>query len=516
MAPLDAATLAGSYSDKQSVYRRKAWKALGAWISFRLSRQRGVHIPNLLQICWKTDAASSGTRVRRPVFLLSDRFTDNFGVRQGGVVERGLPAPASGDDVNFYQLAIQHSDGLTKDQAFTYTRDMLFRLGQAAGQGAEMRLDLGAGTLVVNEREATFEFGGTFGGGGGGGGEQAGGGSKHDPLLGGGGGVDLAMCGRKAGGGGGSSCLSLGSSCRAPGRGGRGGRRSAGSLSLEEESELFAAVDELDPETRAAGSESGTSTLLGDALESKTRSQVGHALGIADDALGGETIEQLGAALGAKAAALEDQLRRQRLESDRIEAKLKARGVDVSTRKPSASSAGGSGVPPGRARVAGKAASAAVPRPPPLAVGFGGAGDASLTAPLRHPTPSEEALGASRSVHEIGRQRVPTLVMAPSDTASLPSRAGHRAPGTGMVPTAPPLPPFRYSYPQPNDAAAVAWKALHAAPAAGGRPSRIGGATGRPPQKGRSVGGPAPPFLAAPPVVAAAAAAKGGGKAWAG
>lgn len=159
MVVLDCNALAGD--DAHAIHRRKAWSALGKWVAFRLARQRGVHIPNLLQICWKLDAAdSTGSRRRRPVFVLSDRFTDNFGVRQGGLPERSIPAPASGDDINFYQLAIQHSDGLTKDQAFTFTRDMLFRIGQAAGQGRELRLEMGAGHLVFCEREATFEFGG--------------------------------------------------------------------------------------------------------------------------------------------------------------------------------------------------------------------------------------------------------------------------------------------------------------------------------------------------------------------
>ena len=79
-----------------------------------------------------------------------------------------------------------------------------------------------------------------------------------------------------------------------------------------------------------------------------------------------------------------------------------------------------------------------------------------------------------------------------SDTAS----EGARSRGS-KVPVAPPLPPFRFARYEPNDAANKAWK-QHAAPNAARehkvKPVAIGG---------RSVGGPAPPFLAAPPVVAA-------------
>ena len=74
---------------------------------------------------------------------------------------------------------------------------------------------------------------------------------------------------------------------------------------------------------------------------------------------------------------------------------------------------------------------------------------------------------------------------------------------------APPLPPFRGSRFQPNDAANIAWK-KHAAPRNNGatRPAlQVGSLVGQ-----RSAGGPAPPFLAAPPVIAAAVAAKAEGK----
>ena len=81
--------------DASAPHRRKAWEALGKWLASRLSRQRGVHIPNLFQIAWKMVATDdAGAKLRRPVFLLSDRFAENFGVRQGGAREKGLPARA--------------------------------------------------------------------------------------------------------------------------------------------------------------------------------------------------------------------------------------------------------------------------------------------------------------------------------------------------------------------------------------------------------------------------------------
>ena len=89
---MDHRSLAGT--DERAPLRRKAWDALGKWIASRVSRQRGVHVPNLFQISFRLVATDdSGSKLRRPVFLLSERFADNFGVKQGGYVEKGLPAP---------------------------------------------------------------------------------------------------------------------------------------------------------------------------------------------------------------------------------------------------------------------------------------------------------------------------------------------------------------------------------------------------------------------------------------
>ena len=575
---------------------------------------RGVHVPNLFQICWKTVASDgSGSHVRRPIFVLSDRFSENFGVRQAGGVEKGLPPPASGDDVNYYQLAIQHSEGLSKDAVFSSMREMLIRLGEAAQAGKDLRLDLGAGHLCVAEREVSFEFGGGLGAAkGDGGGERT---SHLDPMTskqankkGGGGGVSLLIGGsaieQPTGGGG----VAVAAPAAAPSSGARGSRLldSAGGRSLlggssmlggggggsvltaEEEMRLFADVDALDPETVVSGMDSaisGQSRAI-DALAGQTREQIAAYLNISDPAeLGGKTVDELGEALNARAAALEKQLKLQKQETDAMEARLKAIGggadpdrashvkggppsaarlakeksvaaareaaaaVSASTSQakqrmaqpPSGAAAlaeiaaqsstsqlqlgvstsqisrpksnlsigsGGSAPPAllkkkqvviGGAVTAGPRSMAEV-GPPMLSVGFGGGGPGAAGAAQLAPLPPRQPVG----------QPAPLICAAMSDTSSqkVVKRAERIAARGPRVPVAPPLPPFRYPYPQPNDAANRAWK-HHAAHdiKANNKPS-IGGA--------RSVGGPAPPFLAAPPVVAAAAVAKSEGKAWAG
>ena len=245
---IGVAELAGS--DARAPLRRKAWEALGKWIASRINRQRGVHVPNLFQISWRLLATDdTGSKLRQPVFVLSERFSDAFGVKQAGVPERNLPPPVQGDEVNFYQLAIQHSEGLTKDHAFASVRDMLFRLGEAASQGRELRLDMGAGTLVILEKEASFEFKG-----GGRAGDAGGATSKTshlDPMLNGkklGASADLASAGLALGGvgvgaGAGRGTPSAISVARSDGGAGKS------AISAEEEAALFADVDALDPES---------------------------------------------------------------------------------------------------------------------------------------------------------------------------------------------------------------------------------------------------------------------------
>ena len=59
-------------------------------------------MPNLLQICWKMVATDdAGSKLRRPVFVLSDRFVENYGVSpalepeaERALVGRGEPLMA--------------------------------------------------------------------------------------------------------------------------------------------------------------------------------------------------------------------------------------------------------------------------------------------------------------------------------------------------------------------------------------------------------------------------------------
>jgi len=538
---MDIRDLAGT--DERAPIRRKAWEALGKWVNSRVSRQRGVHVPNLFQVAFKLVATDgSGSKLRRPIFVLSERFADNFGVRQAGSVDRNIPPPGSGDDVNFYQLAIQHSEGLSKDQAFSSIRDVLFRLGEVAGQGREVRLDLGCGTLLMHDREVTFEFTGGMGGGAASSAasdvaEKV---SHLDPMLngrlaGGSGGGGLAMQGAAVEAQPHSPPRSMLSALQQPRAGSElGGQR----LSAEEEAALFADVDALDPESRV---EVASSLMRAAELEAPTRTQVSKALALDDKSVGDKSVEEINAALGARAAALEAQLRAQRAETDQIEAKLREAGappppptkvpysskqsrvppLSHAPRQPapqagglhelgsgllSVSGGGGSGLGRGSRCSGGAPRRAAIPTGR-QAEGGGAGGAPMLSVGFSNEGPGQ--LGALPPPPPRGAQAKPPVVSAvlsDCNSSGLPSALRGGVPNkrtSGKVPTAPPLGPFRYAMPQPNDAANVAWK-RHSAPQVKGS-AAAGGSYGRP------VGGLAPPFLAAPPSLAAAMMAKAQG-----
>lgn len=513
---LSAASLAGD--DAMTPLRLKAWEALNKWITWRCSRQRGVHVPNLFQIFWQTTSTEGTSKLKRPVFMLSPRFCENNGVRRAKVPAGPIPAPVSGDDINFYNLSIQFSTGLTKDQAFVATRDMLFKLGEAAGQGRELQLDLGAGVLTITDREATFEWAGGLGAGGV---SEAGGRkatSSLDPLSGrrrdG-----SALSGLHLSGTGARSGL-FGSECSTSAS--RLSGAAVGRLSADEEARLFSEVDRLDPEGRAEA----TSMRVVE-LEQPTKAEIGRLLSMGEEALAEHSVEELGLALGAKAAALEAQLQHSKTQNAKLERELNQASTVESRRllpgqpsgrrqderpmpssraaaKPAQafsslsiggkSTGGGSRLVGGSKCSLGNSAGAArsVGSPPPaaplLSVGFGGSGPAAVSVGrVRGPgvVPKPKPSLAAAKLNS-GPPAVQVHLSAPPSDITVT---------TARVPVAPPIRMHQYMDSDlPNDAATVAWR-LHAAPVP---PAVQGPARGPQKKYGRSVGGLAPPFLPVP------------------
>ena len=112
--------------------RAKAWAALCKWIKMRCARKRGVNVSNVFQLFFEVTGKDGGTSVRRPVFMLSERFCENYQCQPLYPPEVATAPPVTtGDDLNFYELAIQYSQNLSKDECFVALREMLFKVGEA-------------------------------------------------------------------------------------------------------------------------------------------------------------------------------------------------------------------------------------------------------------------------------------------------------------------------------------------------------------------------------------------------
>ena len=304
MVVITEADLCGDPEDAAGEKRAKAWAAMCKWIKVRCARKRGVNLPNVFQLFFEVTVADAGSKLRRPVFVLSERFCDNYAVQQLYPPEATVPAVVNGDDLNFYELAIQHSQNLSKDECFVALREMLFKLGEAAGQGHEMRVDFGAGHLVSHgPKVLSFDFAPMFGGAPPRPPRQKV--ACNDPMLNPKGAVapSLLLSGMGAASAGGRGATSPGAASPVPVGGEAGSPRvrvrspvgsgcldgggaaashmgGGANLSEDEQARLFAEVDRLDPEERAAAAEAAFAGWRGDDLAPATKRQIGRVLAL--------------------------------------------------------------------------------------------------------------------------------------------------------------------------------------------------------------------------------------------
>jgi hypothetical protein len=471
--------------------RVRAFDALKSWMDHRFSRGRGINLPNLWFISWQarrcssrrapcsqqgaavpgpgrrahhvpshpssqaSDRAEGTARKPTPQFRLSDRFCENFGVRPAAppLPAATVAVPEKGDELNFYQLSITHSEGLSKDECFVFVREILLGLAQAAGAGEQVIVNFGVGTLVCVDRVVSFEFGSSSSE------EQLalrkGGGLTEaiDPMMGGRASAPTLML--VGAGWGGGSVLGV--------------PRPRSELSVadtEIETQLLCEIDALDPETRAYG---GTLSKL--SLTDPTYSQIGRALHLDPSAVRGRALSEVNEALVGRAAALEAQLAEAQRATQELEARLRQREQRVRplssisqrhtlrTQHPSAAVAGAA---PGGLRLGGSACG-------------GGVGQPRQVPVRRAPAPSQRAgfmphggIGAGGApILSVGFNTPPAAVRSPAK----------RVFGDGPVPVAPPLPPYHGPISHPaQDAAQRAWKAYGAPEArrSGGQPATVG------------------------------------------
>lgn len=119
---------------------------------------QGVHIATFASIAWETCTNSHHEAKRRPLFALSDTFAKTYGLQH-----RKAPAPSSTmlgplEEINFTKIAIKFSRTLTKDVVFSGVRDLLQRIGELAGSGAQLSIAFNFGRLVAKNRVVAMVF----------------------------------------------------------------------------------------------------------------------------------------------------------------------------------------------------------------------------------------------------------------------------------------------------------------------------------------------------------------------
>ncbi|TYZ61570.1 hypothetical protein PybrP1_010129 [[Pythium] brassicae (nom. inval.)] len=143
-------------ADKKRETLEDIWRAFNDWISSRFDVGKGVHIATFASISWETCTNSRNQPKLRPVFVLSDTFARTYGLQH-----RKPPSPGglgALEEINFTKIAIKFSRTLTKDLVFSGVRDLLQRLGELAGAGAQLSIAFSVGRLVAKNRVVSMVF----------------------------------------------------------------------------------------------------------------------------------------------------------------------------------------------------------------------------------------------------------------------------------------------------------------------------------------------------------------------
>ena len=144
--------------EKRRIYA-EAWEALNRWIDAQFEKGEGVNITNFARVTWETVARTlTGEERRRPHFSLHESFCRANGLPARKGQGSHAISLAKCTELNFSIISIKYSKTLTKDQAFTATRDLLQRLGQVFSSGRPCAIELHVGKLVAKERKVALLF----------------------------------------------------------------------------------------------------------------------------------------------------------------------------------------------------------------------------------------------------------------------------------------------------------------------------------------------------------------------
>jgi len=128
-----------------------------------MGKKKGADAPTFGQFSWEfyatpnsSDSPDSYQMKCKPTFILSDAFKRQFQLPVKKA--RHSPTLATAETINFHKLALRYSTSLTKDVLFTAFRDICRKIGELVGNGKEVKLNFGVGTLYSKERKHEFLF----------------------------------------------------------------------------------------------------------------------------------------------------------------------------------------------------------------------------------------------------------------------------------------------------------------------------------------------------------------------
>lgn len=147
--------------DSQIGILRDSWEAMDSWINSTLCAQKGIHIPSLCKMTWEflngSGPASNEEVQMRPVFILTETFIR--GLKLNSYQRPVLPSSTVPcEDINFSQVAIKHSNSLTKDVLFVALRDIIRKISEHVASGRCICLNLTVGKLNAKGRRVWFDF----------------------------------------------------------------------------------------------------------------------------------------------------------------------------------------------------------------------------------------------------------------------------------------------------------------------------------------------------------------------
>jgi nucleoid DNA-binding protein len=115
---------------------KEAWHALGSWLEHCVQTGHGAHIPNLGKVTVVKDTKHGHSELK-PTFQVSDAFAKTYQCRPGtSVTGRALGGLT---ELSALTVALQHSNGLDKQQVADGIKHIVTEIGHQVASGKKVR-----------------------------------------------------------------------------------------------------------------------------------------------------------------------------------------------------------------------------------------------------------------------------------------------------------------------------------------------------------------------------------------